>query len=137
LAVSATSNVQNLYINGTLVDSATATAVAISADTLYIGRAPTAGSGCTTTLINTVFYTADLLTQAEIQTMYTWLGAYGRLPQSGVIAAGWDIDHFWDLFDNKDAIQTTWASRGAVGAKALTRAGTCSIASTGTAQWGW
>lgn len=137
LSASATDNEQNLYINGALVATATNTAVAISDTNVRIGCRPDGDAPADETLVNSVFYTNDLLTISEIQAIYTWLGAYGRLPVNGVLGVGWQIDHFWDVIDNRTAIGATWTSRGAVGGKALTRAGTLFVASTGTAAWGW
>jgi len=137
VVMSATADSQVFYINGQLVAQSYGSAIAISASNFRIGCDPAGAYPGTNLLLNMCFYTNDDLSAAEIQTVYRWLQAYGRIPDNGLVAGSVTIDHFWDLIDNRDAIQTTWTSRGATGAKALTRAGTCTIASTGTATWGW
>jgi hypothetical protein len=142
VAADAVSNVQQLYINGTLVDSAAADLVAAASSFVAVGRSTIPGLPCDAALINTVFYTNDLLTHAEIQATYSWLSSYGRLPPSGIIAAGWQIDHFWDLIDNKSVVADPWVSRGAVGEHELelinqTPPSALTITYLNEVHWGW
>jgi hypothetical protein len=137
ICLAANASGQFLYVNGNLLARGESSAIATGWSGPTIGAAHGGVSPAEDSLINMAFYTNDKLEQSEIQTMFKWLMGYGRLPANGVLGAGWDIDHFWDLFDSRDAASTEWDSRGArTTASTLDLNGTLSIASTGTASWG-
>jgi hypothetical protein len=138
LTVSAANDRQNLFINAALQASSFSNTNALAVGAVCIGNRVATGAPAENVLINSVFYADSELTQAELLGIYTQYGAYGRLPPNGVVGTA-SITHFWDIFDNKDAAQATWTSRGATGGVGMVKQGAAALAigSTGTAMWGW
>jgi len=88
----------NLYYQGQWIATDTDPTIASSADDVYMGYL---AGGCAPFLlggVNMAFYTNNVLTQAEVQGMWSQLQYYGRLPESVAQEANYPQNLNWPVW---------------------------------------